>query len=138
MFEYKIKSRITIEQIKQHPWYKGETPNYESIFFEMNRRLAVTEKIKQEEKRIKKLENTRRHPQHYRQGYRGGDVEDSDNKVLNQAQKEDADLVLEKKIETYDPESNLDGEYFFLNDSPDMIAALIKAFCDDDQQIELL
>jgi hypothetical protein len=41
-------------------------------------------------------------------------------------------MVLEKRIETYDPESNLEGEYFFLHVSPDMISSLIKAFCDDD------
>ena len=41
-------------------------------------------------------------------------------------------MVLEKSIETYDPESNLEGEYFFLNESPDLISSLIKAFCDDD------
>ena len=47
-------------------------------------------------------------------------------------------MVLEKSIETYDPESNLEGEYFFLNESPDLISSLIKAFCDDEKQIELL
>ena len=47
-------------------------------------------------------------------------------------------MVLEKSIETYDPESNLEGEYFFFNESPDMIASLIKAFCKDNDQIELL
>jgi len=47
-------------------------------------------------------------------------------------------MVLEKRIETYDLESNLEGEYFFLNESPDLIASLIKAFCDDEKQIELL
>ena len=41
-------------------------------------------------------------------------------------------MVLEKEIDPYDPESNLEGEYFFLNDSPDMIASLINAFCDDE------
>ena len=47
-------------------------------------------------------------------------------------------MVLEKSIETYDPESNLEGEYFLLRVSPDMIATLIKAYCDDEKQIELL
>ncbi len=57
---------------------------------------------------------------------------DSENQVLNQAEEENSVLVLEKMIEPYDPETNLEGNYFFLNDSPDMIASLIKAFCDDD------
>ena len=47
-------------------------------------------------------------------------------------------MVLEKKIETCDSESNLEGEYFFMKESPDMIESLIKAFCDDENQIELL
>ncbi len=63
---------------------------------------------------------------------------DSEIEALNQAEEEEAVLVLEKNIETYDPESNLEGEYFFLNESPDLISSLIKAFCDDEKQIELL
>ena len=63
---------------------------------------------------------------------------DSEIEALNQAEEEDSVMVLEKRIETYDLESNLEGEYFFLNESPDLIASLIKAFCDDEKQIELL
>ena len=43
MLEYDFKKRITIEQIKEHAWYKGETPTNDNIVKEMKRRLAVIE-----------------------------------------------------------------------------------------------
>jgi hypothetical protein len=45
MFEYNFNRRITIEQIKEHPWYKGETLTYEAVFLEMKRRHEVNEEI---------------------------------------------------------------------------------------------
>ena len=75
------------------------------------------------------------YPQNQKKRGLGGDEitrVDSEIEALNQAEEEDSVMVLEKRIETYDPESNLEGEYFFLNESPDLIASLIKAFCDDD------
>ena len=105
----------------------------------MNRRYAVTERIENKERHVKIKKSqakTRKNPSHQRN--RGFDGGDNENETLNPAEEEDVIFVLEKQIETYDPESNLEGEYFFFNESPDMIASLIKAFCKDNDQIELL
>ena len=43
MLAHDQKERLSIEQIKNHPWYTGKTPSKEDVFAELKERKKVVD-----------------------------------------------------------------------------------------------
>lgn len=53
LLDYNYNKRLTIKEIKEHPWYTADVPSYEEVFLEMKRRKDVTDDLKRKEDEAK-------------------------------------------------------------------------------------
>jgi serine/threonine protein kinase len=49
MMDYDPTKRLTIDEIKQHAWYKGALPSYEEVFEEFQRRKEINDEVQEAE-----------------------------------------------------------------------------------------
>lgn len=133
MFDYEPTNRLTIAQIKEHPWYKGPLPTYDEVKEEFTRRKEINddEQRAEEAQKRQRAAQTRRA---YGDTHRGLTDVDGDTRDFGGQLKIER-FVLEKPIEQY---VKIEGKrtHFMIAENPDTIMDVLFDYQRTKQQEE--
>ena len=124
MLAYDAAERITLAQIREHPWMKGPVPSYEEVYEECKVRKEINVEKKEEERQAK-LQQKKNYGS---DRHRGVDVEGEELKI-----EEEKDRPLLKSVEEF---IRLPGKnyQFFVKLHPERIQAILQNINELQQQ----